>query len=114
MFATAADLDNKDVTALLEVGDIELEDGRSREALAAYEEALRRQKAHAWAEPSAWYCRFLLTNHERWLKKLREAASEPADECGVEGALAELFGGYSNERRRSRAAYLLRKLAGGS
>jgi tetratricopeptide (TPR) repeat protein len=80
MFAAAAELDKKDVTALLEVGDMELEAGRVREALSAYEAALGREKAHAWAEPSAWYCRYLLTNQERWLDKLRiEALS---NDCG--------------------------------
>ncbi len=110
MFAAAADLDKEDVTALLEVGDIELEAGRLSEALAAYEAALGREKAHAWAEPSAWYCRYRLTNEKKWLKKLQKVASEAEDECGVESALAELFGGYSSEKRRARSAYLLQKL----
>jgi tetratricopeptide (TPR) repeat protein len=110
MFAAAADLDKEDVTALLEVGDIELEAGRIAEALSAYEAALGREKAQPWAEPSAWYCRYLLTGQEKWQKKLQKAASEPADECGVESALSEMFGGYSNEQRQSRAEYLLQKL----
>jgi tetratricopeptide (TPR) repeat protein len=110
MFAAAAELDKEDVTALLEVGDIELEAGRINEALSAYQAALAREKSHSWAEPSAWFCRFLLTGQEKWQKKLRKAASEPADECGVESALLEMFGRYSNDQRRSRAEYLLQKL----
>jgi tetratricopeptide (TPR) repeat protein len=114
MFAAAAELDKEDVTALLEVGDIELEAGRLGEALSAYEAALGRESGHAWAEPSAWYCHYLLTRQAAWLKKLRKAASKPADECGVEGALAELLGGYSDGQRQSRAEYLLQKLTGQS
>jgi tetratricopeptide (TPR) repeat protein len=110
MFTAAADLDKADVTALLEVGDIELETGRIAEALSAYEAVLGREKSQPWAEPSAWYCRYLLSDQEKWLKKLQKAAAKPTDECGVENALVELFGGYSNEQRRSRAKYLLRKL----
>jgi tetratricopeptide (TPR) repeat protein len=110
MFSAAAELDHEDVTALLEVGDIELEAGRIEQALAAYESALGREKKQAWAEPSAWYCRYRLTNDKKSLRKLRQAAAEPPDECGVEDALAALFGGYTSEQKRLRAAYLLHKL----
>lgn len=111
MFAAAADLDKEDVTALLEVGDIELEAGRTAEALAAYESALKREKGQAWAEPSAWYCRYVLTGERKWLGKLRKAATE-VDDCGVGDMLAAMFGGYSSERRRARAGYLLEKVKG--
>ena len=110
MFTAAAGLDQHDETALLEVGDLELEAGRLSEALAAYEAALGRAEGHSWAEPSAWYCRHLLTGQPQWRELLHEAASQPPDECGVADALSGLFGEYSDEQRRSRAEYLLEKL----
>ena len=58
IFNDAARLDPKDVTALLEVGDIHLEAGRFARALEAYGEALQREPEHPWAAPSASYCRY--------------------------------------------------------
>ena len=111
MFATAADFDPKDVTALLEVGDIALEAGKLSAALRAYEQALIREPEHAWAEPSAWYCRYAMTGDAACLTNLRKAAElVEACECGVGAMLDELVGGYSDEQRQQRAAYLLSKI----
>jgi tetratricopeptide (TPR) repeat protein len=107
MFATAANLDVEDVTALLEVGDIELEAGRFAEALAAYEAALGREDRQPWAEVSAWYCRYRTTGDKQWLTKLKRAASKTPHACGLIGASSS---GYSDEDRRARAADLLRML----
>lgn len=110
MFLAAAELDETDVTALLEVGDLELEAGRFAQALSAYNSALKREKSHGWAEASSWYCRYMRTKEKKWLTKLKRAANTKDDECGVEGVLTQLFGYSGGEQRRARAKYLLKKL----
>jgi hypothetical protein len=53
-----------------------------------------------------------LTGSEQWLRKLRTAANRRPDKCGIGDALASMFGGYSEEKRRQRAKYLLAKAEG--
>jgi tetratricopeptide (TPR) repeat protein len=107
MFRRAAGHDRKDVTALLDAGDLNLKNDRWQAALKDYQQALKREKDHAWALPSTFYCRYRLSGDKRWLKKLQAFAEEPADECGLADMLAHMFGGYSPDNRRRRAQELL-------
>jgi tetratricopeptide (TPR) repeat protein len=107
MFQAAAGHDPKDVTALLDAGDLNLNHQRWQSALGEYERALERESDHAWALPSACYCRYRLSGDGEWLDRVRAMAAEPADECGVADTLAQVFGGYSSDHRRRRAMELL-------
>ncbi len=106
-FTTAAGLDAKDVTAYLDIGDLQLRRGNTAKALEAYEAALARDKKQEWALPSVYYCRYLLTKRKKWLDKLRLIAGRPPDECGIQGVLAKVFGTYTPEQGRQRAHELL-------
>jgi tetratricopeptide (TPR) repeat protein len=107
MFTAAADHDSKDVTALLEIGDLYLERAEWQFAIDHYERVLSRQPDQEWAIPSIHYCRYQQTGERAWLSRLEELASAPADACGVEGMLAQLTGSYSADQRRLRAQQLL-------
>jgi tetratricopeptide (TPR) repeat protein len=111
-FRTAAGLDPRDVTALLDAGDTDLEDGKHERALESYEQALEREEDQPWAKPSAEYCRYLITGQNGPLTRLLRLAAVPPDQCGVGDALASLFGEYSEKDCRERATYLVNKLRG--
>jgi tetratricopeptide (TPR) repeat protein len=111
-FERAAAHDPKYVPCLLDLGDMCLEAGRTERALAAYEEALRRDPRHDWATPSAAFCRHLL-GESAALDALRTMANGARCTCGCAGALASLTGGYSYDDRQARAEYLIRKLEPG-
>lgn len=106
-FWAASRHDPTDVTALLEVGDIKLEQGNWGPALKAYEAALVREPEHPWAHPSSFYCRWRLTGDILWMTHLRRIAEQDPDTCGVAGALQQIVGGYTADNARARAAHLL-------
>ena len=106
----ASELDVADVTALLDIGDAKLEQEQWAEALDAYEKALSREPGQPWAEPSALYCRFRAQGDAAALTALREVASRPPDECGVDAALAYIQGTYARDTARERAALLLSRI----
>jgi tetratricopeptide (TPR) repeat protein len=111
LFTAASRLDPRDVAALLQIGDIHLENDDWAAALSAYEEALRREEGHAWAVPSLLYCRYRLAGDETSLRGLERVARAHKDGCGVEGILETLIGTYySSETGRRRATYLLNKI----
>lgn len=109
-FREAAALDPEDVTSLLDAGDILLRAERWSEAARAYGDALKRERDHAWAGPSACFARYRATGDRAALAKLRTMASQPLDECGVGGILAQLTGGYSDDQRIERAKALLAEI----
>jgi tetratricopeptide (TPR) repeat protein len=106
-FREAAALDPADVTSLLDAGDILLRGERWAEAARAYGDALKRERDHAWAGPSACFARFRATGDRAALAELRAMAAQPLDECGVGGLLAQMTGGYSDDQRIERAKALL-------
>lgn len=59
-FTKAADSDKSDASALLDVGDLRLEQGKLEDALSAYEAALERRPDDTWATPSAAFARSML------------------------------------------------------
>jgi tetratricopeptide (TPR) repeat protein len=114
MFARGAEHDPTDVTCLLEVGDIRIEQERWAEALASYEKALAREAENGWALPSAFFCRHQLAIQGNWLASLHELANQEGCTCGMEDCLTEIFGGYGVSRSIERAQYLLGKLGDGT
>jgi hypothetical protein len=98
------------VSAPLEAGDLELEQGNYGAATPHYAKALQRAPAHPWAEPSLWFCNYMMSREDSWLEKLKQSASVPQDECGVEESLAELLGVEPESERTIRAASLLEKV----
>lgn len=110
MFAKGAEHDREDVTCLLEIGDIRLEQDRWGDALATYEKVLAKDAEHQWALPSAFYCRHRLGIEGEWLASLREVANQTGCTCGLEGCLTSIFGGYGSSQGVARAEYLLHKI----
>jgi tetratricopeptide (TPR) repeat protein len=113
MFAKSEEHDPDDVTCLLEIGDIRLEQDRCADALVAYEKALAKESNHSWALPSAFYCRHRLGIEGNWLVSLREFAHQEGCTCGLEGCLTSIFGGYGSSAGIARAEYLLDKADNG-
>jgi tetratricopeptide (TPR) repeat protein len=113
MFLRATEHDPEDITCWLEVGDIRLEEERFAESLQAYERVLAVEGDHAWALPSAFFCRWRLQGQSNWLQSLQELANQEGCTCGMEGCLTQLFGGYGSADGIARAEYLLEKLGGG-
>lgn len=109
MFAKGAEHDPDDVTCWLEIGDIHLESDRFAEALTAYERVLAVDERHAWALPSAFYCRDKLSIEGNWRGSLHELVNQEGCTCGLEGCLTEMFGGYGSGQGIARAEYLLAK-----
>lgn len=110
MFAEGAGHDPQDVTCLLEIGDIRLDQDRWADALGAYEKTLAKDADHQWALPSAFYCRYRLGVPGQWLASLREVANQEGCTCGLEGCLTSIFGGYGSSQGIERATYLLGKI----
>jgi tetratricopeptide (TPR) repeat protein len=106
-FLKAAELDPTDEAGLLDIGDIRLGQERYQDAIAVYEEAVRRKPKHDWAEPSILYCRYQLTKDAAPLEELRYMANAGPCDCGVADALQQMFGGYTYEDRRRRAEWLM-------
>lgn len=109
-FKNAAALDPTDVAALLDAGDTLLSIEKWSDAVDAYGEALAREPDHAWAAPSAAFARYRATGDAKALASLQAMATEAFDECGVQGALAQLMGTHSNDDKIERARELLAEL----
>lgn len=106
----AAAHDPKYVPCLLDIGDWCVEEGRLERALAAYEEALRRNPTQDWALPSREYCRYRLDSDAAALAALRGMANGARCTCGGASAMAALTGGYTYDDRQRRAVALMRKI----
>jgi tetratricopeptide (TPR) repeat protein len=109
-FWRASELDPKNETGLLDIGDTYAGMGEWEKSLAAYEAALKRVPNHDWAYPSAVYCRYRLTGESALLEELRHMANAAPDECGMAGMMKQMFGGYNFEDRRHRAEFLMREI----
>lgn len=108
MFIKAIEHDKEDISALLEIGDLYLEQEGFAEALGYYEKALHKDNGHPWAMPSALFCQYRLTQGEDTLAQLQGIANAEDCECGVAGILAQITG---DTGAAPRAQYLLEKLA---
>jgi tetratricopeptide (TPR) repeat protein len=75
VFVQGAAVETDGITAWLEAGDSWLEAGQWREALAAYESALAKERGQPWAEPSAWYCQWKLNGDDPWRARIGVAAT---------------------------------------
>lgn len=106
----AAAHDPKYIPCLLDIGDWCVEEGRIERALAAYEEALRRNPTQDWALPSREYCRYRLEADAAALAALRGMANGARCTCGGASAMAALTGGYTYDDRQRRALALMRKI----
>ncbi len=109
-FRRASDLDLKNETCLLDIGDIRADQEQWQLAIDAYEEAIQRVPNHDWAYPSAVYCRYRLTGDAKLLEELRHMANAGPDECGMAGLLKQMTGGYNFEDRRIRAESLMKRV----
>jgi tetratricopeptide (TPR) repeat protein len=107
-FRRASELDHTNETGMLDVGDLMIDAGNYRAALAAYEEALRRVPNHDWATPSAIYCRYMISKSPDALAMLRNMAHGPRCTCGCASAFKSMMGGYNYEDRQQRAEVLMR------
>jgi tetratricopeptide (TPR) repeat protein len=112
-FWRASELDPKNETGLLDIGDTYVGMGEWEKALAAYEAALKRVPNHDWAHPSAVYCRYRLSGDLTPLEELRHMANAAPDECGMASIMKQMFGGYNFEDRRHRAEFLMREIEPG-
>jgi|GEM_PF-3498998 len=109
-FWRASELDLKNETGLLDIGDTYAARGEWQKSLEAYEEALKRVPNHDWAYPSAIYCRYRLSGDPALLEELRYMANAAPDECGMANLLKQMMGGYNFEDRRERATFLMREI----
>jgi tetratricopeptide (TPR) repeat protein len=107
-FQRASDLEPKEESCLLDIGDICIDRELWQRALDAYEEAMKRKPNHDWAYPSAVYCRYRLTGEPALLEELRYMANAGPDECGMASIMKQMFGGYNFEDRRVRAEALMK------
>jgi tetratricopeptide (TPR) repeat protein len=73
-FAKGIELEPQNASGHLEAGNSCLEDGRWQQALQYYQAALQIEPGHAWAEPSASYCRWKLDQDESWMLRLADAS----------------------------------------
>jgi tetratricopeptide (TPR) repeat protein len=109
-FWRSSELDSKNETSLLDIGDTYAGMGEWQKSLAAYEAAIKRVPNHDWAYPSAVYCRYRITNDPALLEELRYMANAAPDECGMASITKQMFGGYNFEDRRQRAEFLMREI----
>jgi tetratricopeptide (TPR) repeat protein len=109
-FWRASELDPKNETGLLDIGDTYAGLSQWDKALAAYEAALKRVANHDWAYPSAVYCRYRISGDPALLEELRYMANAGPDECGMADLMKQMFGGYNFEDRRRRAEALMREV----
>ncbi len=82
-FEKASEVDPKDVSALLDIGDIRLEQGQHSAALAAYEQALLREADDAWAKASVAYLNALSTKDPKYRAELIALAVSDPDGRGM-------------------------------
>lgn len=73
-FEQALRLDPNDVSARLEAADMYFERRQWQPALRWHENALGKERRQPWAQPSALFCRWQLTNDERHPRELVELA----------------------------------------
>jgi tetratricopeptide (TPR) repeat protein len=80
-YERALEFEADDLTARLDVADMLFEEAwELGRAVQAYEDLLRRQPGHPWAEPSAAAARALLTGREKWRARLLAIrAADPAN-----------------------------------
>jgi tetratricopeptide (TPR) repeat protein len=107
MWTIASDLDPKDVSALLEIGDAYLNQSNWQAAQTCYERALQRNPQDPWALPSIQYCKYKLTGDKSHLQPIKRRAGKKSDKCGVQSMLAGLLGTTSQEAGIRRARELL-------
>ena len=113
-FEKALSLDPDDISARLEAGDTYFERGQWQRALKWYENVLSLQPQHPWAAPSATFCRWRLTNEDRYLHdRLAMAKGEPANDRarnlyvqGISGGLSEPVDATANLLRQFRQKVL--------
>lgn len=110
-FAAGLKLAPDVIAGHLEAGDSHFEGGDWQKALAWYESAMQLEPAHAWAEPSAWFCRWKLDGDEAWMTRLTASTHEGNRRAHellfrVHGALAEPGDASANVLRQMRAAWL--------
>ena len=79
-FEEASRFDPADVAALLDIGDIRLEQGRLDEALRAYGKALERDADDAWAVPSSLYVEHRLGRPDARTRLCDYAAANPGNQ----------------------------------
>jgi tetratricopeptide (TPR) repeat protein len=106
-FRLASRYDARDVSALLEIGDIYLIGGEWKRAITSYQRALRRRPRHPWAIPSIAFCQYRLTGDRKFLTQLRRLARSRGDTCRVADFLAGLQGDHGPGSRGQRAQELL-------
>lgn len=109
-FRLASRHDTKDVSALLEVGDICLNAGKWKPAITAYQRTLRRQPRDPWALPSLAFCEYRLSGDRKFLTRLRRMARARGDSCGIADFFAGLQGEHGPSSRIRRARQLLAAL----
>jgi tetratricopeptide (TPR) repeat protein len=110
-FRRAAELDPKNATSFLDIGDTYVALERWQDAIDAYEQAMARKPWHDWAYPSAVYCSYRLTGDPDALNKLRAMANAPLHQCSELNALKAMNPlAYTSEDRRKRAQYLMREI----
>jgi len=107
-FRRASDLDTRNETCLLDIGDIRTDEEKWQQAIDAYEEAMQRVPNHDWAYPSAVYCRYRNSGDPKLLEELRYMANAGPDECGMASIMKQMMGGYNFEDRRKRAEALMK------
>jgi tetratricopeptide (TPR) repeat protein len=73
-FRRALQIDPDDVSARLEAGDMYYDRQQWKNALAWYENALAKESDQPWAEPSALFCRWRLTDDERHIRSVIKLA----------------------------------------
>lgn len=83
-FEDASRFDPTDVAAILDVGDIRLEQARFDDALAAYHRALELEPDNAWAVPSALYAEVRLGRPDARAKLHAYAARNPGNQRAAE------------------------------
>jgi tetratricopeptide (TPR) repeat protein len=82
-FRLALRADPKDVSARLEAGDMYLDRGHYEPALRWYDDALKKQPGHPWAQPSALFCRWKIDADQRVLDQLVSAAKAGNDRANA-------------------------------
>jgi tetratricopeptide (TPR) repeat protein len=75
-FKLALRLDPRDVSARLEAGDMFFQRMQWQAALDWYENALDKEPKQPWAQPSALFCRWKLTDEEKPLKALLKLGNQ--------------------------------------
>jgi tetratricopeptide (TPR) repeat protein len=111
-FRKALELDPSDNSARLEAGDMYFERQQWQPALMWYEDALAKERKQPWAQPSALFCRWKLSDEERHLEELIKLAKGGNERAGqlcnqaFGGGLPEPADASANGLRQIRDAVL--------